>query len=115
MCGWLLPRARAALTRSSAAGQSQDAARALPVLLLHGTCDTLVEFRCGTDAEKRLREAGLPVSFKGYKGLDHGHLWPVRVYQDEVDQFLSRVLESTLEEVLCGGGAPESTREGPQR
>merc|ERR1711974_511533 len=68
-----------------------------PVLLMHGTADPWVEFKCSEDAERRLRLAGVDVSFERYRGLDHGHTWPGHVYRAALDRFLTEVLTQTGE------------------
>eukprot|EP00418_Pyrodinium_bahamense_P044418 CAMPEP_0179210148 /NCGR_PEP_ID=MMETSP0796-20121207/104811_1 /TAXON_ID=73915 /ORGANISM="Pyrodinium bahamense, Strain pbaha01" /LENGTH=109 /DNA_ID=CAMNT_0020915111 /DNA_START=32 /DNA_END=361 /DNA_ORIENTATION=- len=98
MCGWLLPRARTSLERLVAPSERHCTRLMPPILALHGTADSLVEFRCGMDIEQRLRQVGVAVSLRRFEGLDHGHTWPIRTYQADVDHFLSAVLEAPQQE-----------------
>lgn len=94
LCGWLPPRARAEMAHLRKQGQRCS----LPVLLIHGTADPWVGFSCSEKAEAILRQAGAPVRFEQLEGLDHGHTWPIGVYKDLVDSFLSKALAHVVRE-----------------
>jgi len=87
LCGWLFPRARAALDDLTAGG-----GRAPAVLVMHGTSDDWVEFKCSEDAEQRLRAAGVDVALERYGGWRHGDEWPPAMYTGAIESFLLKKL-----------------------
>mmetsp|Transcript_110020 Transcript_110020/g.173823 ORF Transcript_110020/g.173823 Transcript_110020/m.173823 type:complete len:253 (+) Transcript_110020:23-781(+) len=94
LSGWILPSGRAALEVIRKEGRPAPA-----FLLLHGTADDWVEFKCSEDANVRLKEAGLTVAFEHFEDWKHGHAWPLAIYREALEGFFLQVFATPGESV----------------
>lgn len=91
--GYLLPGARSLASDGAASG--------LRVLVAHGTADEQVEYDCGAEAARALRESCAEVTFSSFQGLDHAQsgFGPGKVAASD---FIKAVVSSDVGSTRCG-------------
>ena len=76
------PAWQARLTQNSLGASPPN----VPILLYHGTTDTVVAFGQAEDLARRYCAAGVTVTWRAYPGQDHGDAWN---HIDEVTSYLA--------------------------